>query len=90
MDEKAEQDYSHRCLTCAHWRGNRSKQWESIREYGHKCMALNRGWPLVGDCANSCTFMNVTLHGDASVELEFDANFGCVWWETIEEQDVNI
>jgi len=66
----------HICLNCAHWKGDRPKQWEDIKN-NLNCMDLDGGWPLSGDCSRIRDSIGVYR------ELIVDANFGCVLWEEL-------
>lgn len=84
----AEQDYSHRCLTCRHWEGDKDKQWEMIEQSGHVVMALRGCWyPQYGGCGIWHISIDMTINGNASADLEFAANFGCVHWQIEDKND---
>ena len=83
----AEQDYSHRCLTCQHWSGDKVKQWRDIKEYGHVCMSAWRGWPCQGQCGCFHKWGENPIDGDATAEVLIQANHGCRLWVPVEEDD---
>lgn len=68
------------CWTCKHWKGDRAQTAKLIEE-NPMSMTPGGGWPNSGTCAMSHCFLNVAIHGDAYLDIDFDANFGCIYWE---------
>jgi hypothetical protein len=70
--------YKDRCLTCIHWEGDRKAVWRMVKDHP-MCMDINNGYAASGGCKQQYEFMSVEITGDASVEVEFDAWFGCLY-----------
>ena len=71
------------CMTCKHWADEnmREKQIKAYKEIP-RCMDKIHGWPHTGECANTlANGIELSINGNASATLEFDANFGCNNWE---------
>ena len=81
-------NWSGRCLTCKHWKCNKQKQLGAIQNCidvcgEPTCMDLKKGWPEDGLCGKIiCEGVHVEVSGDACAEIFFDANFGCIHWES--------
>lgn len=84
-DNTAEQDYSHRCLTCEYWDGPKAKQWADISDRGHVCMHRDRGWPKDGICRCLQIWGSIEIEGDAVATLLVQANHGCIHWDIDEK-----
>ena len=78
MDER----FRGQCFTCQHWQGDRKAQAKDIKN-NPACMNRKRGWPKEGPCTKSSEFLEIDISGNASVSLDFDANFGCVYYMPI-------
>ena len=72
--------YEGRCLMCGAWGGDREAQFRAVAE-NPTCMDLKKGWPMDGSCNQWPLSLNLEITGDATAELTFDANFGCIRWE---------
>jgi len=70
-----------RCATCKFWIGNKSKA-QKMYSDNPISMDLFDGWAEYASCSNSTSFMEVEINGDARVETEFAAGFGCILWES--------
>ena len=68
-----------RCYTCVSWRGDKVKVASRMDEYPI-CMDLHDGWPETGDCGISYRWLTLTVDGNATVDIEVPANFGCPYW----------
>jgi hypothetical protein len=69
-----------RCATCEHWEGDRAEAFR-MHEENSASMKLEDGWAQDGPCKKDYEFLDVIICGDAFVEREFAANFGCVYWK---------
>jgi hypothetical protein len=83
-----EETWAGRCLTCKHWMeekpfGGLKPTLEMIAERGDVVMDRRLGWPLSGSCGIAYDWCELEISGDASVSMEIQANFGCVWWEAV-------
>lgn len=72
------EDWKDRCLTCNHWRGDREKTLQRIKECGPIVMDLEKGFAASGLCDKKFLWAEIEIDGDASVSLEVPASFGCV------------
>ena len=70
-----------RCATCRHWQGDKAKALAAFKE-NPVSMDLDKGWPNNGECAKSYDWSDFEIVGHAYVEVELNANFGCVYWES--------
>ena len=68
-----------RCYTCANWRGNKEKVARQIAAYP-QCMNLRQGWTETGGCVVYYRWLYLVINGDATVDVEVPANFGCPYW----------
>ena len=67
------------CLTCEHWEGDRVRVLAKIAEFGKIVMDPDRGWPEDGKCGVlTGEVLCINIYGDATVEVEVPANFGCI------------
>jgi hypothetical protein len=73
------------CMTCKHWadENERALQVKACKA-NPKCMDKKYGWPCAGDCNNTvANGIELYIDGNATANLEYDANFGCNNWESI-------
>jgi len=71
------------CLNCKNWGGDKQKMKNEINENGMIVMDHEKGWPESGDCAMSHQWAEITIYGDAIVDMEIPANFGCIFHKKI-------
>jgi len=69
-----------KCAKCAYWCGSKKESNKMFLE-NPLSMHLTKGWPNSGECKISYEFLNFNIDGDAIVEVEFDANFGCAYFD---------
>lgn len=73
------------CMTCKHWADENERE-KQIKAYkaNPKCMDKQAGWPCAADCNNTvANGIELYIDGNATANLEYDANFGCNNWESI-------
>lgn len=73
------------CLTCRHWDDEKERELQ-IKAYkvNPLCMDKKHGWPCAAGCNNTiANGIDIYTTGDATTELQFDANFGCNNWECL-------
>ena len=79
---KSVESLENKCATCAYWAGDKIKAKTMFAE-NPKSMHLAEGWPHDGECRIDHKFMATEVRGNAFVEVVFDANFGCVYWDGV-------
>lgn len=70
------------CLNCRCWQGDKEEAKRLYAEYPQS-MDLYKGWPNYGACGIEYEWAEIEIvRGDAKVEMEVPANFGCPYFQT--------
>ena len=76
---KEKDDFEGRCISCMYWTGDKEK---AVSRHADNPISsdLFKGWPEPGNCNISYEWLYIHAHGDASVTIEVDSNFGCPYY----------